>query len=475
MISTELPRLAAAGALVAAYAGLCLRIWAGQRTRRHSTTVPAHAGKPVLVAYASQTGFARELAEDAAQALAAAGVSARVAALGEVDANTLRDCEQALFVAATSGEGDAPDNAARFADGPMRTALPLTRLRYGLLALGDRNYTRFCSFGRRLDAWLAGCGAHALFPRVELDRANAATLAAWRHRLADFAGVAELPEAAAPEPGYWRLRSSRLLNPGSTGCPVHHVELELVAGLGADAEALAAPHWEAGDLLQIFPPSEDDHASDHSSDQPRAYSIASLPADGAVHLLVRAVRGTDGTPGRMSALITTQARPGAIFRARLRPHPNFREGDNAGRPLILIGNGTGLAGLAAHMRQRARRGDGRTWLVFGERHAAHDDFLGDELDALQRADLLARCDRVWSRDGNTAECGTHAAHREYVQHRLARAAATLRDWIAGGAAIYVCGNAVGMGPAVHAVLEEVLGAETLADLSATGRYRRDIY
>ncbi|MFN3987879.1 MAG: sulfite reductase subunit alpha [Rhodocyclaceae bacterium] len=471
MISTELPRLAAAGVLVAAYAGLCLRIWAGQRTRRHSAAAPERGGKPVLVAYASQTGFARELAEDAAQALAAAGVSARVAALGDVDADTLRDCEQALFVAATSGEGDAPDNAARFADGPMHTAPPLTRLRYGLLALGDRSYNHFCGFGRRLDTWLAGCGAHALFPRVELDRADASALATWRHRLADFAGVAELPEAAAPEPGYWRLRSSRLLNPGSAGCPVHHVELEAVAGPGPDAVALALPHWEAGDLLQIFPPGE----GDHSRDQPRAYSIASLPADAAVHLLVRAVRGTDGTPGRMSTLLTTQARPGTTFRARLRAHPNFREGDNAGRPLILIGNGTGLAGLAAHLRQRVRRGDGRTWLVFGERHAAHDDFLGDELDALEHAGLLARCDRVWSRDGNTAECGTQPAHREYVQHRLVRAAATLHDWVAGGAAIYVCGNAVGMGPAVHAVLEEVLGTETLAELSTTGRYRRDIY
>ena len=39
---------------------------------------------------------------------------------------------------------------------------------------------------------------------------------------------------------------------------------------------------------------------------------------------------------------------------RLRAHSGFRIADNVQRPLILIGNGTGLAGLRAHLQASAR-------------------------------------------------------------------------------------------------------------------------
>ena len=100
------------------------------------------------------------------------------------------------------------------------------------------------------------------------------------------------------------------------------------------------------------------------------------------------------------------------------------------------------------------------------RQAAFDALHADELASLEARDLLARCDRVFSRD---------APAGEYVQHRLERAADTLREWVAGGAAIYVCGNAVGMAPAVHETLGRLLGADALARLAEEGRYRRDVY
>jgi len=462
MISVELSRLAGAAGVLAAYTALCLRVWT---VNRRQANAPAQAlpqdtrtrSDAVLIAYATQTGFAHELADEASAAFAAAGVSSRVVALGTLDAADLSACNQALFIVSTCREGDAPDNAASFVARVMNAVPTLTSLRYGLLALGDRSYTDYCAFGRQLDGWLGDRGATPLFPRVELDGADSVALETWRHRLAAFAGVAELPEALAPALGYWRLRARRHLNPGSAGQPAYHVELEAVDGPEPDAPAATLPHWEAGDLLQILPPD--------TGAQPRAYSIASLPDDGAVHLLVRAIKGPDGTPGRMSALLTTDAPPGTVFRARVRTHVNFRMGSNASRPLILIGTGTGLAGLLAHLRQRARRGDGRNWLIFGERNAAQDDFHGGEINALERANLLARCDRVYSRD----------PAGEYIQQRLERAAETLREWVSGGAAIYVCGNAVGMGPAVHEVLTDALGAETMTQLARTGRYRRDIY
>ncbi|ENO88628.1 sulfite reductase subunit alpha [Thauera linaloolentis] len=455
MISLELSRVGPAAGVVAAYAAFCLRIWAAHRKRAaaHSAT----GADAVLVAYASQSGFGRELSEEAAKALESTGIGVRLCPLDALDADGLKACRQALFVVSTCGEGDAPDNAAGFVRRVMEHAPSLHGLHYGVLALGDSSYTHYCGFGRRLDAWLGACGATPMFPRIDMDRADGSALATWRHRLAAFAGLAELPESDLPTLGFWRVRSHRHLNPGSAGEPAWHVELEALDGDGPDARSVPLPDWQAGDLLQLYPPGD--------ASSPRDYSIASLPGDDTVQLLVRRARGQDGSPGVMSSLLTSPAGLGAVLHGRIRPHPNFRIGDNADRPLLLIGNGTGLAGLLAHLRQRVRYGDGRNWLVFGERNKAHDDFHGAEIEALEEQDLLARCDRVYSRDDPA----------EYVQDRLARAADTVRDWVAGDAAIYVCGNAVGMGPAVHETLAAILGSDTLERLAQEGRYRRDIY
>jgi hypothetical protein len=109
-------------------------------------------------------------------------------------------------------------------------------------------------------------------------------------------------------------------------------------------------------------------------------------------------------------------------------------------PCIFIGNGSGFAGLRAHLRERARRGHGRNWLVFGERNAAHDAFCAAEIAQWQAAGALERVDLVFSRD---------QAQRLYVQDQVARGGR--RAAAMGGrchAVIYVCGSLEGMAPGV---------------------------
>ena len=62
-----------------------------------------------------------------------------------------------------------------------------------------------------------------------------------------------------------------------------------------------------------------------------------------------------------------------------------------------------------------------------------------------------------------------------MQHLLAAQQPRLQQWLAQGAAIYVCGSLQGMGQAVHQVLLDALGSDTLAQLTQQGRYRRDLY
>lgn len=460
-------RWAATAAVLLAYALLCgVVVWRERRLRRQAALAAAalasgSAGEtPMLVAHASQTGQAEELAWFTAQALHTAGVAVQLRALGDLTAEDLRSAGRALFITSTYGEGDAPDAAAAFARRCMaaEAAPDLQGVHVGVLALGDTSYAQYCGFGRALDAWLQRCGALPLFERIDVDKGDERALAEWRRRLSHLAGTRDLPDWEGPVFERWRLVQRQHLNPGSAGAPCFHIELEPAAG--------ALPHWEAGDLVQLRPPSDTPEPA-----HPREYSIASVPEDGRVHLLVRQHRRDDGSLGLASGWLTEAAPLGAEIDLRLRAHAAFRIASNAERPLILIGNGTGLAGLRGHLRARACLAAAGTtvapvWLLFGERHAAHDAHHGDEIAAWQTSGLLRELDLVFSRQ---------TPAQPYVQHRLRARAEALQRWVAEGAALYVCGSLQGMATGVDEALREILGEGALQALAEQGRYRRDVY
>lgn len=495
-------------------AGLGVSIWMGlvmllrrQRARASGVSlsvIDETGASAILVAYASQTGYAEQLARQTAQSLLAAKVPARIVELGGLDVPALRAAGRVLFVVSTTGEGDAPDSAAFFEHRCLQQAGELDGLRYGLLALGDRDYENFCGFGHRLHHWLAQSGAQPLFDPVEVDNGDAGALRHWQHHLGLLSGANELPDWQPPQYQRWQLVERRLLNPGSAGGACFHLALRPLDGELA---------WEAGDLVEIEPrhtmsdvtrwldatgfdgaallsdggpreslairlsrshlPSPADVAGWvteqlATSLRPlphREYSIASLPADGALHLLVRRMQRDDGTPGIGSGWLTQGAPEGSEIALRIRSHPGFHR-PARDVPLILIGNGTGLAGLRALLKARMAAGHRRHWLLFGERHAAHDFFHREEIERWVASGHIERIDLAWSRE---------AATPVYVQQRLAEAADELRQWVAQGAAIYVCGSLAGMAPGVDAVLREALGGEQLEQLRMSGRYRRDVY
>jgi sulfite reductase (NADPH) flavoprotein alpha-component len=496
-------RVVAAAALVAAFVAFCgLLAW--RRRRVAPDLAAAAAGDAVLVAYASQTGTAEDLARRTWQALLDTGCAARLVAFDRLDAATLRAAQRALFVVSTCGEGDAPDMAAGFVRRVLAQSLPLPQLHYGLLALGDSEYANFCGFGRRLDAWLRRQGAQALFDRIDVDNADPGTLRHWQHQVGVVAGSTEAPDWSPPRYAPWRLVARRLLNPDSLGGPCYLLRLQAPAG--------ETPDWQAGDVAEIGPR----HAADvvaallarcgvggeqrdadgerfadllarrqwpDSGPGPgadfgawlaalselahREYSIASIPADGAVELLVRQWRRADGSLGLGSGWLTAQAALGDDVDLRLRRNRQFHAPAVAA-PLILVGNGTGIAGLRALLRERAAAGAGatRNWLLFGERQRERDFFFADEIATWQRSGLLERVDLAFSRD---------QADRVYVQQRLREAADTLREWIAADACVYVCGSLQGMAPAVDQELRAALGSDAVDALIDAGRYRRDVY
>lgn len=410
----------------------------------------------VLVLHASQTGSAREFADATADLLRRSGRAVHVASLGAATMEQLRRHRHAFLVVSTTGDGEPPDEARAFLHGVMEDRalrrVSLAGLSFGLLALGDRSYADFCGFGIRVDRWLMKRGARPLFPRIEVDALQQDGLSRWPRAVAEFAGPAGGDQAtgdwvwqAAP----WEIARGRVLNPGSVGEPMLH--LELVPAGGAPL-----PAWESGDLARLRVPGDY---------RQRDYSVASVPADGRLHLVVRRVLRPDGQAGAVSGWLA-EAAPGSVVELRLLAHPSFRLGGNAGRPLVLVGNGAGIAGLLGHLRARDGDAGARHWLLFGERQRAHDRLFHAEIEDWRSRGHLERVDLAFSRDADDGA---------YVQDRLRAAAPDLRAWIDAGAAIYVCGSRKGMAEGVHDALVDVLGSRVLQALAAEGRYRRDVY
>ena len=436
-------------AALTVFAWVAVTAWAMWKVR--PKPVPAAAPGATLIAVASQTGFGDELAEMTRKALTDAGRQAQVRAFSDIDAEAMRSASQVLFIASTTGEGDAPDSASGFLRRIMTGDADLSGLNYGLLSLGDSSYAEYCGFGRALDAWLRASGAEPLFDAVEVDNGDPAAVRHWQGQLSRLTGSVAAPDWAPPAYGDWRLVERRLLNPDSPGEGAWHLAFEPTDG---------ALQWAAGDIAEIGVPTPEGSLAH------REYSVASLPSDGRAEFLVRRMHRPDGTPGLASGWLTGAIEVGDIVPMRIRANRAFH-GPDASTPMILIGNGTGLAGLRSHLKARAATGaPGGAWLMFGERASAHDSFYDAELQAWLTNGTLTRLDRAFSRD---------AGDGRYVQAIVAAEAEALRDWVARGAAIYVCGSLEGMASGVQAALETALGAETVRDLVENGRYRRDVY
>ena len=156
---------------------------------------------------------------------------------------------------------------------------------------------------------------------------------------------------------------------------------------------------------------------------------------------------------------------------------HFALPEDPSKPIIMIGPGTGIAPFRAFLHERnAIKATGRNWLFFGHQRRDFDFFYEDELVAMRAAGLLTRLTLAWSRDGN---------EKTYVQHRMREVGRDLWSWLADGAHVYVCGDALRMAKDVEQVLIEIVAqqsgrmpaeaVEFIAELKAAGRYQADVY
>jgi sulfite reductase (NADPH) flavoprotein alpha-component len=469
-------------------------------------------GGRILVAFASQTGAAERIAWLSANALAAVpGGLVRVAPLGGLSMAEIAEAGTLLVVTSTYGAGEAPDSARAFARKQMAQTPVLKGLSYAVLALGDRKYdATFCGFGREVDRWLASGKARRLFEAVCVDGDDdAQAMTRWCQHLHALGADTSAESLMPGPPRDWILAERRLLNAGSPGGEAWHIELT--------PKDPAQLNWTSGDIAEIWPRNSEASVTEflarHQMDgeksfrwrgqwtclrdilahsrlpKPhevegisldwlverleafphREYSIASLPESGRMELLVRKAVKEDGSLGLGSGWLTQNCEPDGVVKLRLRPNPNFhppgaKQGQEPSQ--ILIGAGTGIAGLRAHLFHRQQKRLGDAWLLFGERARAHDLSYGGDIKAWQTDGTLVRADLVFSRD---------AVPKKYVQHLVTEQGTEIGRWVReGGASILVCGG-MEMAAGVQQALTAILGEELLDAMTQNGLYRRDIY
>lgn len=230
-------------------------------------TPPLATPRPsLLVLFGSQTGGAEALARKAAKEAAQHGFEATARDMATTSLAELAAVERALVIVSTYGDGEPPDSAKAL-HGALLAATAsaqLSKLRYAVFALGDKNYTQFCRCGQDFDTHLGRLGATRAGALEQIDGDPAPRFPAWLAATCAAlrpggppaaasltnAKAAVEPEAPSASPGTranpWKapvLAVRRLSSPTSAK-EVNHIEFDLT-GSGLS--------YQPGDALGVVP------------------------------------------------------------------------------------------------------------------------------------------------------------------------------------------------------------------------------
>lgn len=460
--------------------------------KRKDQSVTQFDAHQTVIVYATQSGFSEQYAKQTAEQLSQQGQSCAAISAEHLKISDLKQLQRVIFMLSTYGEGDAPDTAQDFQQSLEHSEFDLSHLEFAVLAFGDDRYTDFCAFGQYVFAALNRLKAKALFDVVSINQQSDVDLAHWNSQLSQAFGI-ELDQPHMVK--HWQtfvLKERTLLNAGSQGTDLYHLKFSVDSHL----------KWQSGDILELRSANSNHELAEffkaypvlsqeqikklrhknlrtlakiepykilseieHAEDLPlREYSIASIPEQGQLHLVVRQEVSEQGL-GLGSGLLSEKLSLGESVQALIRSNPSFHL-HQSNAPCILIGNGSGIAGLLSHLQQRENSKHNQNWLIFGERQQQYDAIFKAQLDMWLSSQLLTKVDLAYSRD--------LVAHR-YVQDIIFAQAEELKRWVERGAYIYVCGSLKGMAGGVDAALSQILGQSLFERLKSEKRYRRDVY
>ncbi|SPN73667.1 Sulfite reductase [NADPH] flavoprotein alpha-component,sulfite reductase,Nitric oxide synthase, oxygenase domain,sulfite reductase [NADPH] flavoprotein, alpha-component,FAD binding domain [Chlamydia serpentis] len=204
---------------------------------------------------------------------------------------------------------------------------------------------------------------------------------------------------------------------------------------------------------------------------PRFYSIASSPNvyPNRIELLVKHV----SYPGKYqkrfgvcSSFLCHQLQIQDSAPIFVQPTRHFTLSKaTQGKPLVMIGAGTGIAPYKAFLEERLFNKDqGSNLLFFGERKENVNFYYREFWSSAEEKGQL-KLFLAFSREGD---------QKIYVQDLLRREKDSVRKAYEEGASFFVCGRKV-LGTEVKHALEDILGKDALTSLREQHRYVIDVY
>jgi sulfite reductase (NADPH) flavoprotein alpha-component len=134
---------------------------------------PAASAAPsvqkITIAYGTETGNAKKLASNFAAKAKKKGIQPKLVSLEQYKLTDLPKEEWFFTIISTQGEGEPPAGAKKFYDYVHQNSVTLSKLNYGVLALGDTSYPLFCKAGEDVDSQLQKLGGKRIVPLQKLD------------------------------------------------------------------------------------------------------------------------------------------------------------------------------------------------------------------------------------------------------------------------------------------------------------------
>jgi cytochrome P450/NADPH-cytochrome P450 reductase len=298
-----------------------------------------------------------------------------------------------------------------------------------------------------------------------------------------FAGYVELTAPAT--------RADLLRLAEVTNCPPDKPKLAALAEPSAYAVQIIEQRRSLLDLLEMFPACQLplwEFLERLPALSPRQYSISSSPLWNerrctlTVAVLQGPARSGHGTHVGAASRFLATAEPGSRISVAVQPgRPHFRPPADPKVPMILICAGSGLAPFRGFLQERswlkaAGQSVAESLLFFGCDHPDVDFLYRQELQEQHARGVLALRPAFYEQPEGDVR---------FVQHRLWRDRAEALALYRAGAAVFVCGDARGMAPAVRKtwldIFSETLAGDTqaaaklLAEAAREHRYVEDIF
>jgi len=106
------------------------------------------------VLYGSETGNAQDVAEQIGRMACARNLQCKVSAMDDFHVEDLPNTPLVVFVASSTGDGEAPENMTNFWKFLLRRSLQKDSLKdaqFAVFGLGDSSYAKYNAVARRLE------------------------------------------------------------------------------------------------------------------------------------------------------------------------------------------------------------------------------------------------------------------------------------------------------------------------------------